>query len=74
MKQHKLSKEHKMVLFDVKYLFTNVPLDWTIDIILKRIYEKNEIVASITKNEMKQMLILCKNMFILLLNPGHMYK
>ena len=59
LKQQKLSKEHKMLSFDVKSLFTNVPLNRTIDIILKRMYEKNEIVASITKNEMKEMLILC---------------
>ena len=48
MKQHKLSKEHKTVSFD-ESLCTNVPLNRTIDIILKRIYEKNEIVTSITK-------------------------
>ena len=59
MEQQKLSKEHKMVSFDVKPLFTNVPLNRTIDIILKRIYEKDEIGSSITKNEIKKMLILC---------------
>ena len=48
-----------MLSFDVKSLFPNVPLNRTIDIILKKIYEKNEIVTSITKNEMKEMLILC---------------
>ena len=48
-----------MVSFDVKSLFTNVPLDRTIDIILKRKCEKNEIVTLITKNEMEEMLILC---------------
>ena len=48
LKQHKLSKEHKTVSFD-KSLFTSVLLNRTIDIILKRIYEKNEIVTSITK-------------------------
>ena len=42
--------------FDVKSLFTNVTLDRTIQLILKRIYEKHE--AS-TKYEMKKMLILC---------------
>ena len=49
LKQQKLSLEHKMVSFDVKLFFTNVPLIRTIDIILKRIYEKNEIVTSIAK-------------------------
>ena len=48
-----------MVSFDVKSLFKNVPLNCTIDIILKRIYEKNELVTSVTKNETKEMLILC---------------
>ena len=47
-----------MVSFDVKSLFTNEPLGRTIDIILRRIYKKNEVVISITKNEMKEMLIL----------------
>ena len=59
MKQQKLSIEHKIVSFDVKSLFKNVPLNCTIDIILKRIYEKNELVTSVTKNETKEMLILC---------------
>ena len=49
LKQQKLSQEHKMVSFDVKSLFKNMPLDHTIDIILKRTYEDNEIVTSITK-------------------------
>ena len=59
LKQQKLLQEHKMVSFDVKSLFMNVPLDRTTDIILKRIYQNNEIVTSITKKEIKEMLILC---------------
>ena len=47
-----------MVSFDVKYFFTNVPLNRTINIISRRIYEKKEIVTSITRNEMMEMLIL----------------
>ena len=44
-----------MVSFDLKWLFTNVPLDHTNDIILRRINKKKkEIVTSITKNEMKE--------------------
>ena len=46
-----------MVSFDTKSLFMCVPLDRTIDIVSKRTYEKNEIVTSITKNEMKETLI-----------------
>ena len=48
-----------MVSFDMKSLFTNVPLDRTIQLVLKRIYEKHEVSANITKQEMKEMLILC---------------
>ena len=48
-----------MVSFDVKSLFTNVPLDRTIDIILGRIYDHKELDTSITKSEMKEMLTLC---------------
>ena len=54
-----MPQEHKMVSFDIKSLFMNVPLNRTTDMISKRIYEENEIVTSITKNEMKEMLILC---------------
>ena len=64
-------KEHKMVLFDVKSLFANVPLNRAIDIILKGMYKENEIVTAITKNEMKDCV---RKMFILPLNPEHMYK
>ena len=46
-----------MVSFDVKSLFTNVPLDRTVQLVLKRIYEKHEISTNITKQEMKEMLI-----------------
>ena len=48
-----------MVSFNVKSLFMNVSLDCTIDVILERVYENNEIFASITRNEVKEMLILC---------------
>ena len=48
-----------MVSFDVKSLFTNVPLDRTIDIILKRIYDHKELETPITRCEMKEMLTLC---------------
>ena len=37
----------------------NVPLDTIIDIILKRIYDNNEINTSITKNEIKELILLC---------------
>ena len=48
-----------MVSFDVKSLFSNVALDRTIQLVLKRIHEKHEVSTNITKQEMKEMLILC---------------
>lgn len=48
-----------MVSFDVTSLFTNVPLDKTIKIILQQVYIDKEINANIPKNEMKELLHLC---------------
>ena len=48
-----------MVSFDVKSLFTSVPLDYTIDIITKRIFKDHEITTIFTKSEMKKLLTLC---------------
>ena len=49
---------YEMLLFDVKSLFTNVLLNQTIDIILRRIYDHKELETSITRCEVKEMLIL----------------
>ena len=48
-----------MVSFDVVSLFTNVPLEQITNIIIKRIYDKNEINTNIPKQEMKELLYLC---------------
>ena len=53
IKNEKIPENYEMVSFDVKSLFTSVPLEHTIDIIIKRIYEKHEITTVFTKNEMK---------------------
>lgn len=50
---------HKIVSFDVTSLFTNVPLEYTIDIILRRIYDEKEIRTNIPKKDMKTLLLLC---------------
>ena len=47
-----------MVSFDVKSLFTNVPLNQKIDLILKRIYDFKELETQISTYEMKEMLTL----------------
>ena len=45
-----------MVSFDVKSLFTNVPLETTIDIILRKIYANHELTTSLTKKKVKELL------------------
>ena len=47
-----------MGYFDVKSLFTNVLLEKTIDIILRRTYTNHELTTSLTKKEMKKLLLL----------------
>ena len=48
-----------MVSFYVKSLISNVPLDLTINIILKRIYDDAELPTSLTRLELKEKLLLC---------------
>ena len=55
VKSKEVPNGYQMVSFDIKSFFTNVPLDRTIDIVLRRIYDKHEIIRS----EMKELLILC---------------
>ena len=59
IKRENIPTSYKMVSFDVKSLFTDVPLDRTINIILKRIYDDNELIISILRNEIKELLLLC---------------
>ena len=55
----KIPAQHKVTSFDVKDLFTNVLLDYTINLIIKRIYDNHEINTNISRKEMKDFLILC---------------
>ena len=60
-----------MVSFDVTSHFTNVPLDNTIEIILKRVYQKKEITTT-PKHEMKELFYLCtKNVYFCFNNEIH---
>ena len=56
-----------MVSIDVKLLFTNGHLDRAIDDILQRIIDDEEIQTTMTKKELKELLILVQKMLILLL-------
>ena len=59
VKSKEVPNGYQMVSFDVKSLFTNVPLDRTIDTVLRRIYDKHELQMSIARSPMKELLILC---------------
>ena len=54
----KIPNKHRVISFDVKALFTNVPLDYTINLILRRIYDNHEIDTNNSKKELKDLLIL----------------
>ena len=53
IRRQKVPNGHKMVSFEVVSLFANFPLDITLEIILKRIYDNSKISTFITKKEMK---------------------
>ena len=55
IKEQVIPSSYKLVSINVKSLFTNVPLDRTIDIILNRIYNKHEIKTNIGRKEMKDL-------------------
>ena len=50
---------HSMVSFDVKNLFTNVPLDFTIDHILKQVYDEKILGCKLKRGDLKRLLQLC---------------
>ena len=58
IKNEKIPENYEIVSFDVKSLFTSVPLEHTIDIIIKRIWEKHETTTVFTKPEMKKLLTI----------------
>ena len=49
IKLQKIPFNYQLISLDVVSLFTNVPIDATIDIIIRRIYEFKEIDTRITK-------------------------
>ena len=53
---HLFDEGYKFVSFDVKSLFTNVPLNKTIEIILDRVYNKNIISTTLKKRTLKKLL------------------
>ena len=67
IKHQKVPDGHKMLLFDVASLFTNVPLDNTIENFIKRIYDNNKINTPTTKKEIKELFCYVQRERILLL-------
>ena len=59
IKNKKISTQFEMISFDVVSLFTSVPLDFTIDLILNKIYDQKLITTKLTRTEMRTLLQLC---------------
>ena len=59
IKLKSIPDNYKLVLFEVKSLFMNVPLDSTIDFILNRIYDKKELTPNIERKDMRDVILLC---------------
>ena len=59
LKTERIPERFKMISFNVKSLFTNVPLEETINIILHKIYDEKKIETNIPQNVMKDLLYLC---------------
>ena len=53
VKSERIPQGFSMLSFDVKSLFTSMPLEKTIAIVLERLYLRKEIVTILTKNKMK---------------------
>ena len=59
IKKETVPSSYKMISFDVSSLFITVPLDYTIDLTLRRIYGDKEIVTEISRKDMKNLSMLC---------------
>ena len=65
IKGQNIPNSFKLISFDATSLFTNVPLDFTTDVILKRIYDENEVCINIPKQQMRNLLLFCTKICIL---------
>jgi hypothetical protein len=59
IKQKRLPDDYELVSFDVVSLFTSVPLDYTIGLILDKIYKDKLIKTKLKKKEMRELLETC---------------
>ena len=59
LKQMKIDNGYRMVSLDVVSLFTSVPLDYTINIILDKVYKDKMVKTKLSRSELKTLLELC---------------
>ena len=59
IKSKKIQQDFEMISFDVASLFTSVPLDFTIELILKKVYNEKLITTRLKREELKTLLELC---------------
>ena len=61
IRQRKISNTEEMVSFEVESLFTNLPNNETIDIIIKDLCNDNKLktIVKITQNNVQKLLKLC---------------
>ena len=58
LREETIPAGYKMISFDVESLFTNVPLDKTMDFVLKKVYNKKKIQTNFSKTVLKELLYL----------------
>jgi hypothetical protein len=58
-KNLEIGENQEMISFDVSNLFTNVPLEFTINLILEKVFKKKLIKTKLKKNELKELLEMC---------------
>ena len=59
IKDKRIEEGYKMVSFDVTSLFTNVPLDFVVELIVKKVYDDKLVNTKLNKNQLRQLLFLC---------------
>ena len=58
LKKERIPRKYEMMPFNVKSLFTSVPVDESISIIIRKIYDEGKIKKNIPRNVMKELLLL----------------
>ena len=68
-------KDHRLVMasLDVESLFTNIPLDETIEIVTKKVFQKKRKVNGISRRDFKRLLEISTKGTVFYFN-GHYYK